>query len=300
MSWRYGEHVAAHALPIGVSTTTAVGTVVRAGDVIASGTAYGSATRVAGARHLGVTPEDLARVLRVNDGAEVARGTVLARTGRRFVRAVAAPIDGRLAHVRADGDLELAPVVDRWAVRSTLDGTVTTASASEVIVTGEAWSLGGIAAYGRDAFGEIALAVDDAAAELQPARIDVRRRGQILIGGGRSAAESIARAHACGVAAVVAGAVPAGGLRGIYGDAAGAHGVATRSDTPTVLCLIGFGAAALPPELWEPFAAFAGARAAVHVSSARLFVLAPRDAATVDEHVPSLGLAADWGGVVRV
>lgn len=298
MSWRYDECVAEHPLPLGVSVQAPLGQVVRAGDVIASGTTYGAAVRVNGARHLGVAPDDLDRVMRVPQGAEVERGAILARTGRRFARALSSPIDGRLAHVRADGDLEIAPVVDRWQVRSTLDGTVTRADPNVVAVTGAAWSLAGVAAYGPDAFGEIAVAVAGAGDELAPSHVDVRQRGRILAGGGRSGPEAISRAHACGVAAVVAGAVPAGGLRAIYGDAVGAHGKPTREDVPTVLCLLGFGNAPLPEQLWRPFVAFAGMRAAIHVRSSRLFVFAPAAATAVEDALPSLGLAADWGSVV--
>lgn len=300
MTWRYEECIAEHPLPIGVSEHVPAGQAVRAGDVIASGTVYGSPIRVPGARHLGLPAEDLGRVLRVPPGAEVERGAILARTGRRFARSLSAPIDGRIAHLRADGDLELAPVVERWQVRSTLDGVVARADASAVAVSGAAWSLTGVAAYGPDAFGEITLAVDGATDELAPSRVDVRQRGRILIGGGRSGPEAIARAHACGVAAVVAGAVPAGGLRAIYGDAVGAHGAPTDDDAPTVLCILGFGNAPLPEQLWLPLVAFVGVRAAIHVRSSRLFVFAAPGSATVDGSTPALALAADWGSVAPV
>ena len=297
MSWRHARHVAAHPLPIGIVEQAAVGQAVRAGDIIASGTSYGSAVRVGGARALGIAPADLERVMRVPPDAQVERGTIIARTGRRFARAVSAPIDGRIVHVRADGDFELAPVVGTWAVRATLDGTVTRADASEVTIEGDAWALAGVAAYGPDAFGELTLGVDAAADDLAPVRIDVRQRGRIIVGGSRSGPEAIARAHACGVSAVVSGAVPAGGLRSIYGDGVGAHGAPSREDAPTVLCLLGFGAARLPRQIWDPFVALSGVRAAIHVRSARLFVFAPPDAVRIDGTEPALGLAADWGSV---
>ena len=196
MSWRYARCVAAHPLPIGVLERIPVGQSVRAGDAIASGTSYASAIRVGGARALGLAPGDLERVMRVAPDAQVQRGTIIARTGRRFARAVAAPIDGRIAHVRADGDFEIAPVVGTWTVRATLDGTVTRSDPSDVTIEGDAWTLSGVAAYGPDAFGELTLGVDSPADDLAPTRIDVRQRGRIIVGGSRSGAESIARAHA--------------------------------------------------------------------------------------------------------
>ncbi len=297
MSWRYGDQQAVHALPLGVSQYARAGQAVRAGDVIATGTTYGSPVRLAAARKLGVAPLDLDRVMRVAPGAELEHGAIIARTGRRFARAVSAPIDGRLAHVRADGDLEIAPVVGRWSVRAMLDGIVSESTEASIAIEGRAWMLQGIAGYGPDAIGELALAVDGAGDELAPLRVDVRQRGRILIGGGRSGAEAITRAHACGVAAVVAGAVPAAGLRVVYGDSVSAHGDPSRDDVPTVLCLLGFGSAAVPVSIFAPFAALDGARAAVHTASARLFVFASETAFRVEAHAPSLALVADWGAV---
>jgi len=296
MSWRYSRWSADHSLPIGASERAAEGQDVHAGDVLAAGTTYGTPARVAGARRVGIAPDDLGRVMRVPVGGGVDRRTVIARTGRRFARAVSSPIAGRLIHQRADGDLYVAPVVGRWVVRSTLDGQVSRSDDGCVTVTGSAWALQGVAAYGPDAIGEIALAVDTPAAELHPSRIDVRLRDRILIGGARATAESITRSHACGVAAIVAGAAPAGGLRVVYGDEATASGATTGPDAPTVLCLIGFGSAPLPREVFMPLVALVGARAAVHTASARLFVFAPEHAGDFAQSAPSLALSDDWLG----
>jgi hypothetical protein len=124
MPWKYWRWSADHPLPPGASERAAEGQEVRAGDILAAGTTYGTPVRVAGARRLGVTSEDLTRVMRVPVGGDVERRTVIARTGRRFARAVSSPIAGRVIHQRADGDLYIAPVVGRWVVRSTLDGEV--------------------------------------------------------------------------------------------------------------------------------------------------------------------------------
>jgi hypothetical protein len=296
MSWRYSRWSADHPLAIGASERASVGQEVHAGDVLAAGTTYGTPVKISGARRLGVAPADLERVMRVAVGGEVERKTVIARTGRRFARAVSSPIAGRVIHRRGDGDLMVAPIVGRWIVRSTLDGVVSRSDDGCVTVEGSAWALQGVAAYGPDATGELSLAVDTPNDELQPSRIDVRLQGRILIGGARATAESITRAHACGVAAVVAGAAPAGGLSVVYGDAATASGASTGPESPTVLCLIGFGSAPLPHEVFTPLVALVGVRAAVHTASARLFVFAPENAGDFARGAPSLALANDWLG----
>ncbi len=280
MTWRYGTHAAEHALPVGAARLAPVGAAVRAGDTVASGSFVTAVHVVEAARLIGVAPADLDRVLRVRPVVDVQRGTILARTGRRFARAATAPSDGRLVHVTADGDLLIAPIVDEWRVRSTIDGTVTRSDAAAVVVEGECWALEGLAGYGPDAIGALTLAADAPTDPLAPGRIDVRAAGRILVGGARVAAEAITRAHAVGVAGVVAGSVPAAGLRVVYGDDVGASGGPSFEDRPTVLCLAGFGSGALPREAWDPLAALSGARASIHAASARLFVFAPADAAS--------------------
>lgn len=297
MTWRYGHTSVTHPLPLGVAARAAIGEAVVAGDAIATGTMLGSPVQVRGARALGVATADLDAVMRVALGAEVVRGTVLARTGRRFARAVTAPLDGRLVHRTVAGDLFVAPITGRWTVRSAMDGTVVRSDDGAVTVEGDAWALGGIAGYGPDAIGPLHLGVDAPMDDLAPVRIDVRLRDRIIVGGARVAAEAITRAHACGASGLVAGGVPAGGLRVVYGDEVGAHGQGAADDRPTVLCLLGFGSAPLPPAVHRGLVALSGCRAAIHTASARLLVFAPGDAPVASADVPTLVISGDFGAV---
>ena len=293
MTWRRERWSADHSLPIGVTKRAQVGELVRAGDIIAAGATLAGALRVPGARRLGLSPADFDRELRVRVGSDVVAGAVLARVGRRFARSVTAPIEGRLLHVTVDGDLYIAPIVDRWTVRATLDGVVARSDDAVVEVEGEAWCLQGAAAFGPDAIGELTLGVDGPDADLAPSRIDVRLGGRIIVGGARVSAEVITRAHACGVAGLVAGGVPPAGLRVVYGDTVTASGSPSRDDRPTVLCLMGFGSAVLPRAVYEPFAALAGARAAIHTVSARLFVFTTANIGRVETPSPDVALTDD-------
>jgi hypothetical protein len=116
----------------------------------------------------------------------------------------------------------------------------------------------------------------------------VRLAGRILIGGARVSAEVITRAHACGVAGLVAGGVPPAGLRVVYGDTVTSSGSPSRDDRPTVLCLMGFGSGGLPNTVYEPFTALAGARAAIHTGSARLFVFSTADIGRTETPSPDV------------
>lgn len=298
MTWRYGASAVEHRLAVGSAARAPLGTTVRAGDVIASGGLVTQVHLVSGARRVGVTPVDLERVTRVRPVSDVQRGTILARTGRRFARASTSPIDGRLVHMTSDGDYCVAPLVAEWSVRSAIDGVVVRSDAAAITVEGECWSLEGLAAYGPDAIGTLALAVDTGDEALAPGRVDVRSKGTILVGGARMAAEAITRAHAVGVAGLVAGAAPAGGLRVVYGeDVVAAGGSRNTEDRPTVLCLLGFGSGPLPAEIWDPLVALAGERASIHTASARLFVLAPRDRLPDPERAPAVVLGHDHSSV---
>ena len=297
VGWRYGKWTADHDLPVGASERVAIGERVNAGDVLAAGSVLGTAIRVRGAKRLGLEPDDVLRVLRVPIGAELTAGTVVARTGRRFARAVSAPIDGRLLHLGSDGDLYFAPIVGRWVVRGALDGMVTRSDDAAVTVEGTAWCLEGIAAYGPDAIGELSLGVDSPKEDLAPMRLDVRLGGRIMLGGARVSAEAITRAHACGISGLIAGAANASGLRVVYGEDVTARGAPARGDRPTVLCVLGSGTATLPREIFDPFGVLAGSRAAIHTASARLFVFAPPDAVEIPRVAETVALAADYGSV---
>ena len=297
VTWRHARWIAEHPLPIGVVERTTVGRIVNAGDVIAAGVALGTALRLKGARRFGLPAADMERELRVPIGSEVTAGTLLARTGRRFPRVLTAPIDGRLLHLTADGDIYLAPIVGRWIVRSTLDGAVTRSDEAGVTIEGDAWCIAGAAAYGPDAIGELTLGVNAPTEDLAPSRLDVRLGGRIMIGGARVSAEVLTRAHACGVSGVVAGGAPAAGLRVVYGETVTASSHAGREDRPTVICLIAFGSAALPDAIFRQLAALAGSRAAIHTASARLFVFAPADAGAFATDELDLVLAPDYANV---
>src|SRR2546428_2945743 len=213
VTWRHARWTAEHSLPIGVVERTTVGQTVNAGDVIAAGVAFGTAIRLKGARRLGLPAADMERELRVPIGSEVTAGTLLARTGRRFPRMLTAPIDGRLLHLTADGDIYVAPIVGRWIARSTLDGAVTRSDDAGVTVEGDAWCIEAAAAYGPDAIGELTLGVNAPMGDLAPSRLDLRLGGRSLIGGARVSAQVLTRAHACGVSGLVAGGAPVAGLR---------------------------------------------------------------------------------------
>ena len=296
MPWEFGTWHVRHALPLGAVERVAAGDAVSAGETLASGTTVTSIVRVDGARRLGLSPEELLRIARYPVGAEVRRGSVLARAGRRFARAASSPVAGQLVHVSREGDFYIAPAAAPWTVRSTIDGIVERSHDAEVAVSGRCWALSGIAAYGPDAVGVLKMGVDAPVDELRPARIDVRAREHILVGGARMAAEAITRAHACGVAGLVAGAAPAGGLRVVYGDDVRAAGAPSRDDRPTVLCLLGFGSAPIPAEVFVPLVALTGSRAAIHTASARLFAFAPAEA-DLATGAGDLALADDYSGV---
>jgi hypothetical protein len=60
---------------------------------------------------------------------------------------------------------------------------------------------------------------------------------------------------------------------------------------------MGFGSAALPREIYDPLAALASSRAAIHTASARLFVFAPAEVGDFASRSPDVTLAGDYSAV---
>lgn len=251
---------------------------VSAGDLIARGTVYRATRRIAAARALGCRPHEVRALLRVGVGESVRAGAVLARTGRRFARAIVAKHDGRVVHVGADGDLHLGTVRHDWEVRALLDGVITRADAHAILIEGDAWALEGLAGFGPSAAGALAVLVDRNDEDLSPAKLDVRLAGRIVVGGGQASGEALTRGHAVGVRGIVAAAASFRWLAPIYGVGAGGRGLPTLDDLPTLLVLTAFGTGTLPEPVFKALRSLDGARAALDVASARLLVFAPRDA----------------------
>lgn len=295
MKWDYGRRSVTARLPFGASWLAPVDATVSAGDLIARGTVYRATRRIAAARALGCRPQEVRALLRVGVGESVRAGAVLARTGRRFARAIVARHDGRVVHVGADGDLHLGTVRHDWEMRALLDGVITRADAHAIVIEGEAWALEGLAGFGPSAAGALAMLVDRNDEDLSPAKLDVRLAGRIVVGGAEASGEALTRAHAVGVQGIVAPAASFRALAPIYGDAVGAWGFPTLDDLPTLLVLSAYGTAALPAPAFQALRALDGARAALDVAAARLLVFAPRGASEPFEVAPA-ELAPDLSG----
>jgi hypothetical protein len=56
---------------------------------------------------------------------------------------------------------------------------------------------------------------------------------------------------------------------------------------------MGFGSAGLPPAVYDPFAALAGARAAIHTASARLFVFSTADIGRAATPTPDVAVRGE-------
>lgn len=294
MRWTFAEWRSELQLPFGASWLAESEALVGAGEVVARGTSYRTTRRIAAAKLLRCPPEGVRALLRVGVGDMVRAGSLLARAGRRFARAIVAPEDGRLVHVDANGDLHVASVRGGWEVRAPIDGRVTRADPRVVAIEGASWALEGLAGYGPDRAGPLAIAVGSSDEELAPSRLAVELRASILVGGRRASGEALTRAHAVGVSGVVTAAVSFRSLVTIYGENVSAFGHPTLDDLPTVLVLGAFGRAPFPGAVFAALRELAGARAAIDTRNARLHVFAPERASV--PVAPSLELEEDLSG----
>jgi hypothetical protein len=275
LAWSYGERVASLRLPFGLSRLIPLGTRVDAGDVVAAGTRYRATRRVDAAKVLGVSAELVHGLLRVRVGDAVREGAIVARSGRRFAKAIVAAQDGRLVHVDAAGNLYLGTPRGEWAVRTPLDGVVRRADADRVEIAGAAWTLVGVAAYGPARAGVLARAADGPTEDLAASRLDASWRGRIAFGAGRVGGEALSRAHAVGVAGLVCAAVSFRALEPVYGEDVSCFGSAhDDEEVPTLLVTRTFGQASFGRDVLARLGGLDGARAAIDPAGACLHVFA--------------------------
>ncbi|OLC52856.1 MAG: hypothetical protein AUH85_15670 [Chloroflexi bacterium 13_1_40CM_4_68_4] len=278
LNWSYGERVVSLRLPFGASSMVPTDASVQAGNIVARGTHYRATRRVDAAKALASSPETVRGLLRVRVGDAVREGTIVARSGQRFARAIVAAQDGRLVHLDAAGGVHLGTIRAEWTAQAPIDGLVRRADPDRIVITGPAWTLAGLAAFGPSRAGVLSRAVERPVDDLSPSGLDVAASGRIAFGAARAGGEALTRAHAVGVAGVVCASISFRALVPIYGDDVSAFGSPSWDDAPTILVTRAFGRATFDREIFARLSALEGARAAIDTTTASLHVFAPPEA----------------------
>jgi hypothetical protein len=120
--------------------------------------------------------------------------------------------------------------------------------------------------------GSLSILVDDAEAAIDPAVIDADSAGRVVVGGSWASAESITRARAVGVAAIVVGGLHARELAGFAGLQHRRSLLGTAAPPFAVLALDGYGRAPMDPARFAWLQANAGQPATVLGDGRRIIV----------------------------
>jgi hypothetical protein len=268
-------------LPIAGQVLVAQGATVRAEDVVAHAELPGDVATVNVVNQLGITPAELPRLMRKQQGDAVRREEVLAETRPliKWFRSVSrSPVDGiieTVSHVTGQVMVRTAPKpVD---VRAYIDGTVVEVWPGEGVAVETAAALvQGILGIGGEVAGDLALVGKGPADVVRPEDLTDALAGKIVVAGALITREVFDRASRIGVAALVCGGFHDADLRSLLGYDLGVAITGHEDIHPTLIITEGFGRIAMARGTHELLAAHAGRRASANgATQIRAGVLRP-------------------------
>ena len=268
-------------LPGGADAVVAVGDEVGPDDVLARTVRVAAARSIPVARPLRRKRGEIADLLLVAPGDRVRADQPLARTPEREVRSPAEALF--LAYQPSDGLAHLLPLEPAEPVRSEVRGIVVEVEERSITVAVPGVQMAGAGGTGPAVQGPLSVLVDDPEAILEPTAIDADSAGRIVVGGSWASAETITRARAVGVAAIVVGGLHARELADFAGLQHRRSLLGTAAPPFAVLALDGYGRAGMDPARFAWLKAHAGHPATVMGDGRQLLVY---DASPAPVRVP--------------
>ena len=212
--------------------------------------------------------------------------------GRRSGRGEDRPVHGRLIEHGRDGISRLAVGEGDLPVISPVAGRVVALTPGRLDILAEGLAIDGCLGWGRPAAGRLMLAAGGPDAEVRASSIDVAAAGAILVVGARVDIETLSRARAIGVSALVSGGAAGHDVEQLEGSDARQRAALHATAPFGLLALAGHGRMALPRHLWDVLAAADGRPAGVLPGSRLLLV--------GGDPTPLMAAAARPPGSVRI
>jgi hypothetical protein len=300
-------------LPLKGAVLVKPGDAVEPDTVVARTDLPGNVQTVNLAARLATDPARVPESLRVAVGAAVKKGEPLARAKSLFglmTQTVEAPVDGTVESVsHVTGQLILREPPLPVEVTAYVKGVVAEVLPEEgVVVEARGAFLQGIFGVGGETSGPIAIAVDAPDQELSLDRLKPEHRGAVVVGGSHVSYDTLMRARAIGVAAVVVAGFDDGDLRRLLGRDLGVAITGSEELGLTLVLTEGFGRIPMSARAWKLLQGGRGHVASVSGATQiragvmRPEILVPRDAPPADEssHEAGYGTALDLGSTLRV
>lgn len=235
---------------------------VGAGERVASETVV-ARTHLPGKVHLvnvvnqlGITPGEIRRFMRAQEGDRVEAGQPLAEN-RPFIRwlqtRVPSPVMGTVESVsEVTGQVMIREPPQPLELLAYVEGRVAEVIPGQgVVIESECALVQGIFGVGGETTGQIALAVAGPAEALAAAQLRADHAGKIVVGGAYAEAAALRRAAAMRVRALVVGGVDAADLRDLLGYDVGVAITGTERIGLTLILTEGFGHIAMAMRTFE-------------------------------------------------
>lgn len=256
-------------LPIAGEVLVRDGQQVNAQDVVARTELPGDVSPINLANQLGVPASDVPGCMLKHEGDRVEAGVPLARTKgifgmfkNEYVSKAPGTIES-ISGVTGQVILRGAPILVE--VRAYLTGTVMEILPKEgCVIEAQATFVQGIFGVGGEAYGPIRMACRAPSDEFTPEHILADMRGCVVIGGARMHGETVRRAIAAGVSALVSGGIDDADLKAVLGYDLGVAITGSEQIGLTLIVTEGFGDIAMAERTFQLLAAHAREAAAVN------------------------------------
>jgi hypothetical protein len=256
-------------LPIAGEVLVREGRQVSAQDVVARTELPGDVVPINLANHLSIPAADVPGCMLKMEGDQVEAGEALARTKgifgmfkNEYISKAPGTIES-ISGVTGQVILRGAPILVE--VRAYLTGRVVEVLPKEgCVIEAQATFVQGIFGIGGEAYGTIRMACRAATDEFTPEHIQPDMRGCVVIGGARMHGETVRKAIAAGVSALVSGGIDDEDLKAVLGYDLGVAITGSEQIGLTLIVTEGFGDIAMAERTFQLLAAHEGAAAAVN------------------------------------
>lgn len=255
-------------LPIPGTVTAETGNRVQADTVVARTELAGKVHVVNVANLLGAAPDEIRDYLIKREGESVTHDEVIAESKpliKWLKTEIRSPITGKLESVSlVTGQVLLREPPKALELLAYVDGTIVEQLPRQGVTVECTGSLiQGIFGIGGETWGQLAMAVQSPEDRLTPDRLNPSMKGQIVVGGSFLGADTMARAKAVGVAALVVGGIHDKDLRELLGYDLGVAITGTERVGFTLVITEGFGVIPMAAKTFNLLAAHVGQKASI-------------------------------------
>ncbi|HEX2055200.1 MAG TPA: hypothetical protein VHF07_01825 [Nitrospiraceae bacterium] len=255
-------------LPLPGIVLVQLGQAVKADMAVARAELPGKVLAFNLANQLGVAPGEIHDYLIKKEGEPVRKDEIIAENKpfiKWFKTEIAAPITGTIESISPiTGQVLFREPPKILDVRAYIDGTVVDIHDKQGVTIETSCSLvQGIFGIGGETSGEIVMGVAAPDQTLTGEQLTPDMKGKVVVCGAFVSAETMARAKAVGVAALVVGGIHDKDLRALLGYDLGVAITGTEQVGFTLILTEGFGAIPMATRTFRLLASHAGQRASV-------------------------------------